>query len=148
MSIDWTEYFGELLEVIKKKSKDPSTKVSAIITDEHMAIVSTGFNGFPKGVKDDSERYNNRELKYKIICHAEMNAILLAARRGTKIEDCTLWINRFPCCECAKAIIQSGIKLIIIIDKENNQEFRERWAESMKLAQEMFDEAKVKIDWR
>jgi dCMP deaminase len=142
----WEEYFAQLLDVIKLKSKDPSTKVGAIITDASNSIVSTGFNGFPRGVYDSEERYNNRELKYPMIVHAEMNAILLAARNGKSLIDTFIWVNKFPCCECAKAIIQSGIKRVYLIEKEPDLEFEKRWEESIKLAYLMFKESGVVIN--
>lgn len=143
--MEWEEYFSDLLDVLKKKSKDPSTKVSAIITDSHNAIIATGFNGFPMGVMDDEERYENREIKYKMVVHAEMNAILLAARNGKSLNGSTLWVNKFPCCECAKAIIQSGIKRVNIISKENDSKFDERWEESILISNKMFSEADIDI---
>jgi dCMP deaminase len=143
--MDWVEYFARLLDVLKLKSQDPSTKVAAIITINN-AIVSTGFNGFPIGVKDDPERYENRELKYQLIVHAEHNAILLASRQGKSLEGSSLWVNKFPCCECAKAIIQSGIKTINIIEWKEDPEFDLRWEKSLSIAKMMFRESDTIVE--
>jgi len=144
-SLSWEEYFIKLLDVLKLKSKDPSTKVSALITDDFNTIISTGYNGFPICVRDTEERYNNRELKYKLVVHAEMNAILLAARNGKSLSNKILWVTKFPCCECAKAIIQSGIKRVNIISEKEDKEFEERWKESIELAITMFTESNTSV---
>lgn len=141
--MEWIEYFARMLDVIKLKSKDPSTKVGALITDSDHAIISTGFNGFPSGVVDRPERYEDRELKYQMVVHAEMNAILLAAKNGKSLKGCTIWVNKYPCCECTKAIIQSGIEQVCIIETEPDEEFEKRWEKSIQLATIMFREAKV-----
>lgn len=146
MSKCWVKYFSILLDAIKLKSKDPSTQVGAIITDHHNIIISTGYNGFPMGVDDSEERYENRELKYNLIVHAEMNAILLAARHGKSLLQTVLWVNRFPCCECAKAIIQSGIIKVNLIQNSDDIEFDKRWAKSIELSTIMFRESGVTVD--
>lgn len=116
MKLKWLSYFAEITEVTAKQSKDPSTKVGALIVDpESKAILATGFNGFPRGVyddpNDDYDRYQG-EARYLHTCHAELNSILHAARAGTKVIGTTIICNRLPCVECTKAIIQSGIKAI------------------------------------
>lgn len=146
MSISWYQYFCDLLEVLKTKSKDPSTQVAAIISDQNMAIISTGFNGFPMGVKDIDDRYENRELKYQLIVHAEMNAITLAARRGTPLQNSIIWVSKFPCVECTKAIIQSGISKVCIFTCDSDSAFNERWKHSIELSRMMLDESKVEIN--
>jgi dCMP deaminase len=93
-------------EEVAKWSKDPSTKVGAVIFDSSGRILSTGYNGFPRGVYDHEERYLDRETKYKFVVHAELNAILNATQPLT---GDYLYVTLSPCSECAKAIIQSGI---------------------------------------
>lgn len=147
--MNWPDYFAQLLDVLKLKSKDPSTKVAAIITDASNSIISTGFNGFPIGVEDKPERYADRELKYQLVVHAEANAILLAARNGKSLVNSHLWVSRFPCCECAKAIIQSGIKVVNIIEWQEDKEFADRWSKSIEIAKLMFVESEVEVNlWR
>ncbi len=108
----WDVFFLELAQfVAEKRSKDPSTKVGAVIADSFNRIVSIGYNGFPRGVNDCPDLYANREEKYKRVVHAELNAILNAAR---PVNGCTIYIwPLFTCNECAKIIIQSGIERVV-----------------------------------
>lgn len=148
MSLSWENYFLNLLDVVRSKSKDPSTKVGAIIFDSNNAIVSTGFNGFPIGVSDDVKRYEDRDTKYKFVVHAEMNAILLSARRGQKVEGCTILIDWYPCTNCAKAIIQSGIKEIWIDGRDYEKKdkyWRERWGDEILISKKMLQEAGISV---
>ena len=138
-ALKWHKRFLEIAEFISTWSKDPSTKVGAVIADKDNRIVSTGYNGFPKSVKDTLERYKNRDVKYKIILHAEENAIAYAKRDLT---DCTLYISGLPpCAHCASLIIQSGIKRVVV----RKQQIPERWEESMQLSKQILKEAKVKL---
>lgn len=136
----WDEYFTEVCITASKKSKDPSTKVGAAIVGPDHELRSTGWNGFPRGVKDLPERYNDRELKYKLVAHGELNAICNANRSGTILKDCTLYVYPFfPCNECAKAIIQVGIKELVIISEKPPV----NWEEKVAIAKLLFDEAGV-----
>lgn len=112
----YTTYFLDLLGPIASKSKDPNTKTGAIITGPDNEIRSTGFNGFPRGIDFDnptSSRWAKPE-KYIWAEHAERNAIYNAARMGNPTNNCFLYCSHFPCVECARAIIQSGIKKVIL----------------------------------
>lgn len=133
----WDQRFLELAKFISGWSKDPSTKVGAVIVDtDGRSIVSTGYNGFAKGVKDSDERLNDRELKYKMVCHGEMNAILFSKRDLT---GCTLYTYPFGCCSsCASYVVQTGIKRVVFPKTTN-----ERWLESINLSKKIFDEGKV-----
>lgn len=132
---DWDTYFVEMAELVSTKSKDPSTKVGAVIVGPGNEIVSTGFNGFPRGVREheiklvdpfqgimvldkerlDKERWEKRPEKYQWVEHAERNAIFNAARYGIKTEGCRMYLNwlPIPCSDCTRAIIQAGIVEII-----------------------------------
>ena len=108
-----------IAQVVATRSKDPNTQVGAVIVDQENCIVSTGYNGMPTGCSDDEfpwerEAKHPNDTKYPYVCHAELNAILSA---GSKLYGHTLYTTLFPCNECAKAIIQSGISTIIY--KEN-----------------------------
>ena len=112
--ISWDEYFMGLAHLSAKRSKDPSTQVGAVIVNEDKRIVDVGYNGFPYGC-DDKEFPWDREgdalhTKYAFVVHAELNAILNSTQ---SLKGCTLYVSLFPCNECAKAIIQSGIKHIV-----------------------------------
>jgi dCMP deaminase len=138
----WDNYFLGLAEQISKMSRDPSTQVGAIIIDENRRIISTGYNGFPRGIKDD-DRLNNRELKYKIVIHAEVNAILFANR---DLHNCVLYTYPFmPCSSvgnnCASVVIQSGIKRVVTPFSDNP-----RWNEGFKMTRELFKEAGVELN--
>lgn len=142
LSNEWIKRFLDLSKLVSTWSKDPSTKVGAVIIDpETRTIVSTGYNGFPRNIEDSEERLNNRELKYKFIVHAEMNAIMNALYNNRSVKNCILFVHGLPCCsDCAKAIIQSGIKEIVIDSKASS-----KWSDSCEIAVEMFNEAGVKI---
>jgi len=137
VDIKWDQRFLELAKLVSTWSKDPSTKVGAVITDDRR-IISVGYNGFPEGVLDSSERYSNREIKYKYMVHAERNALLFA---NTSLKNTTLYTYPFmPCSECAGMIIQSGIKRVVTLINTN-----ERWKESFEITKNMFDEAGVNL---
>lgn len=111
MNDKWNLRFLDMADFVASWSKDPSTKVGAVITDEQKRIVSVGYNGFPRGVDDDEERYNDRPTKYKMVCHAERNALDNAP---LAVDGCTMYVSLMPCAECAKSIIQKGIKQIVL----------------------------------
>lgn len=137
---DWDTRFLDLAEHISKWSKDPSTKVGAVIVDSQRRIVSTGYNGFSVGVMDSYDRLTDRDTKYEMIIHAEANAILFAHQR---MNGMTLYTTPFqPCSRCASLIIQSGISRVISYEIE---ESKNRWVDSFKLAKELFDEAGVEL---
>ena len=139
----WKKRFLKLSKEIAEWSKDPSTKVGALIISEDRNIISTGYNGFPRGIEDTEERLNNRELKYKFILHAEMNCIMNALYNGRSVKDCILFVHGLPpCSECTKSIIQAGIKKVITDSKATDN-----WKESSKLSLEMLKEANVEIEF-
>lgn len=106
----WSERFLDLANHIATWSKDPTTQVGCVIVDKQNRIVSIGFNGFPRGVKDLVERYDDRPTKHLFVAHAERNALDNAP---LSVEGCTLYSPLLPCNECAKSIIQKGIKKVI-----------------------------------
>ncbi|MBR3202406.1 MAG: dCMP deaminase family protein [Solobacterium sp.] len=113
-TLSWDEYFMGLAHLSALRSKDPNTQVGAAIVDENKRVVSVGYNGFPKGCSDDvfpwDREGNALCTKYFYVVHAELNAILNSPR---SVAGCTIYVSLFPCNECAKAIIQSGIKRIV-----------------------------------
>ena len=114
MIISWEDYFMGLAHLSALRSKDPNTQVGACIIDNEKKVVSIGYNGMPRGC-DDNEFPWEREggfldTKYAFVVHAELNAILNSPR---SVKDCTIYVSLFPCNECAKAIIQSGIRKIV-----------------------------------
>ena len=140
MSEKWDIRFVKLAMHIANWSKDPSTKVGCVVVGEDREIRSTGFNGFPRGIKDDEERLLDREQKYPLICHAEENAIMHAARIGVSLKGSTAYVTWPPCSRCARSLIQSGIKEIIY---PTPGEIPERWIDDFNISNGMISEAGV-----
>jgi dCMP deaminase len=122
-------------------SKDPSTKVGAVIFDPKRRIVSAGYNGFARGVNDTPERLENRDVKYRLVLHAEKNAIMFAT---APLEGCTIVVTHPCCAQCAAVIIQSGIKHVVWAKPDDV--FVSRWAEDMALTNMQFAEAGVTVE--
>lgn len=114
--INWDDYFMGIAILSAMRSKDPNTQVGACIVNEEKRIVGVGYNGFPKGCEDTEFPWEREgeflETKYPYVCHAELNAILNSIK---SLKDCTIYVALFPCNECSKAIIQSGIKEIVYL---------------------------------
>ncbi len=131
----WNRRFLDKCDQVRKWSKDPSTKVGAVIIRPDRTIASEGYNGFARGVNDDPGRYMDRELKYKLVLHAEENAILNARE---VLDGYTLFVRPLsPCSLCAARIIQSGIKYVVTTHHDRMKD------ESHKLAFMQFDEAGI-----
>lgn len=113
--MNWDTKFLQLAGTIATWSKDPTTKIGAVVVDNGLRVRSTGYNGLPRGILDTPERLNNREWKNRFTVHAELNAILNAVRIGVSLEGCRLYcVGLPPCIGCATAIIQAGIVEVII----------------------------------
>jgi dCMP deaminase len=112
----WDEYFLWMAEAVAIKSIDPRCRVGAVIVSPDNVVLSTGFNGLARGVYDDERLLADTEEKLKVICHAEANAILNAARKGVALEGASIFVNKFPCLACCNAIIQAGITRIYTHD--------------------------------
>jgi dCMP deaminase len=134
---DWNERFIEMARMVSTWSKDPSTQTGAVIVDRFNRIVSVGFNGFPAGVHDD-ERLDDRDEKYEMIVHCEINAIIFAQR---DLRGCRLYTWPFmSCSRCAAVVIQAGIIACYAPVSDNP-----RWAESFERTRHMFKEAGVAL---
>ena len=119
-NVSWDEYFMGIALLSCERSKDPNTKVGACIVDENKKVVSIGYNGMPSGCDENQLSWNKGEgldSKYLYVCHAEFNAIL-NTRNGSALRGCTLYVTLFPCNECTKAIIQTGIKEVVYISNK------------------------------
>lgn len=122
--LSWDEYFMGIAYLSAMRSKDPSTQVGACIIDEDKKIIGIGYNGFPIGSNDDEMPWNKEgdflDTKYPYVVHAELNAILNSIK---SLKNCTIYVTHFPCNECAKAIVQSGIKKVIYFsDKHKDKD--------------------------
>ncbi|AGR42317.1 deoxycytidylate deaminase [Spiroplasma diminutum] len=141
--IDWDTYFLAMVQLNAMRSKDPTTQVGSVIVNDLKQVISTGYNGLPRGLNDDNYPWDRqgdlKDTKYPYIVHAELNAILSSKE---SVRGCEIYTSLFPCNECTKSIIQSGIKKIIYssdkyIDTIEN-----------KIAKKMLDEAKIKYIYK
>jgi dCMP deaminase len=142
MSQKWDDRFLGLAAHIATWSKDPSTQVGCVVVGADREIRSTGFNGFPRGIRDDEERLTDRAKKYPLICHAEENAIMHAARIGMPLKDCTAFVTWPPCCRCARSLIQAGVAEVVFPE---GCEIPPRWQEDFEISNGMLKEAGVNV---
>jgi dCMP deaminase len=140
----WDERFMRLAHQIARWSKEKGRRVGAVVVGPDKEIRATGFNGFPRGVRDDIAARHSRETgaKYLWSSHAERNAIYNAARIGVALKGCVMYVPWFPCVECAKAIIQAGICEVVAYEPDYAEP---RWGADFKIVQEMFGEAGITV---
>jgi dCMP deaminase len=137
----WGDRYIHLAKEISSWSKDPSTKVGAVVIGNNGEVLSQGYNGFPRGIKDTPSRLKDREKKYNLVVHAEMNAIYNAGLNGVSLKGSTLYVYGLPVCnECAKGIIQVGIDKVIAT---RPADYNKKWDDSIKDAKALFKEAEV-----
>ena len=115
----WDQYYLDICKVVGQRSKDPHTQLGCIVVGPNHEIRSTGYNSFPRGIRDDVPERLVRPTKYLWIEHAERNAICNAARAGTATEGCTIYVEIMPCMDCARAIVQAGIVEVVVSDARN-----------------------------
>ena len=143
--MEWINYFLGIAEQVKLKSKDQSTQVGCIIVGKDKEILSTGYNSFPRGLDDNRPERQERPLKYFYICHAEISSITNAAKVGISIDGCSMYLTSgLPCSDCARAIINSGIKKVFcktVCTTKN----KEKWRESQAIGLEMMKECGVEV---
>lgn len=147
----WDKHFLGLALYHSRMSKDPSTRVGSVIIGPDREILSAGFNGFPRGVLDTPDRLDDRDQKLKLVVHAEMNAVLAAARTGLRLKGCTLYLVATdnsgmtwggpPCTRCTVQIIQTGIQEIVSIPKKA---VPSRWHDDLALAMEIIEECGIR----
>jgi dCMP deaminase len=151
-SLRWDHYYLQQALLASSMSKDPSTKVGAVIVGPEQESLISGFNGFPRLIHDTPERLNNRELKYKLVVHAEENVLLVASKCGINISGCSLYYaaqdknhnlvwGGAPCIRCTVSLIQAGIKEVVTYQAP----IIDRWAGDMELAKQILFEAGVKL---
>lgn len=145
MQKDWDEFYLEIAHNVAQKSKDKSTKVGVVIVGPDNEIRSIGYNGFPRGVDDNIEERHTRPAKYMFTEHAERNALFNALRANIPVKGCKMYMNYapYPCCDCTRAIIQSGI--IEIITTSVDFPGIGNWTESLKVGGEMLRESGIKV---
>jgi dCMP deaminase len=144
MNDRWKVRYLKLAHEVSKWSKDPSLQIGAVAVGDKGQLLSQGYNGFPRGIADNVDRLMDRETKYKYVVHAEMNVIYNASYNGTSLDGSTLFVWGLPVCsECAKGIIQVGIKNVVM----PAQDIPERWADSWAFTQHLFAEGGVKWEF-
>ncbi len=151
MNNKWDRHFINLAIENAKMSKDPSTRVGAVIVGVDREVRSMGYNGFPRGIADTPERLNDRDEKLKLVVHGEMNAVLNAARIGVSVKGCTMYLaatdssgaiwGGAPCVRCTVEIIQAGIAEIVAPPFKDTPS---RWKDSIEQAKALLEEAGVK----
>ena len=142
---NWGNRYISLAKEISTWSKDPSRKIGAVAVGEKGQILAQGYNGFPRGILDSADRYNDRPTKYKYVVHAEMNVVYNATFNGVSLNGARLFVYGLPVCsECAKGIIQVGIKSVTVFSED---EVPEIWTNSWDTTQNMFKEAGVSALW-
>jgi len=136
----WDLRFLKIAKEVSMWSLDPSTKIGSVIVKDRR-ILSTGYNGFPRNIEDTLERLSDRESKYKYMVHGELNAILNASYHGISLCGATAYVYGLPpCVECSKAIIQSGISVVV---SQYAHPLPERWNNSYLLSKEIFEESNI-----
>lgn len=139
---NWDKRFMELAKHIATWSKDTNTKLGAVIVDDDHTILSVGYNGFPRNADDSIVERYERPAKYLFTEHAERNAIYNAVRSGISLKGSTIYVPMFPCVDCARGIINSGIKTVVSYEPEFNHK---RWGESFKASYELFNECGITV---
>lgn len=138
----WDQRFLDLAAHIATWSKDPSTQCGSVIVDLDRRVVSTGYNGFPRGIEDNLKLLTDRDTKLRLTIHAEQNALLFANR---PVGGCTLYVHPMPpCAQCAAKIIQAGIRRVVAPDGTAEQ--YDRWGRDWDLADWAFRQAGVRLD--
>lgn len=144
LSNKWDERYLDLAAGVAGWSKDPSRKIGAVAVGSKGNVLAQGFNGFPRGISDTADRYDDRTRKYELVVHAEMNVIYNASYNGVSLDGSTLYVHGLPACsECAKGIIQVGIKRVVMRD----QEIPTLWQQSWTKTESMFNEAGVSYEF-
>lgn len=138
----WDNRFNEMAKLVASWSKDTNTKVGAVVVDKDKIVLSMGYNGFPRGCDDKIESRYEKPAKYLYTEHAERNCVYHAARHGVSLKDCTIHCTMFPCCDCARAIIQAGITEVVAPEPDVNHE---KWGESFRVSLLMFEESNVNV---
>ena len=134
----------DMAAMVSTWSKDPSSKIGCVAVNSERRILATGYNGFPKGIEDTPVRLHHRATKHSLVVHAEMNALMNALYSGVSLKDSTIYVYGLPICpDCAKCVIQAGVKRIVIpTDKTDKGDWQKVWEEK---SLPMFKESGVQV---
>ena len=141
----WDQYYLDICKVVAARSKDPNTQIGCVIAGPAHEIRSTGYNSLPRGIRDDVPERLERPTKYLWMEHAERNAIYNAARCGTPLEGCTLYVEIMPCMDCARAIVQAGIRQVVVSGARMSQYTSDYYDEHFRNVEVLFHEAGVNV---
>lgn len=143
----WDKRWLQMAEVVASWSKDPNTKVGCVVVDDRQNLLVTGWNGIPRGVEDESDLRSEKPEKYKWYEHAERNAIYNAAAKGsTSLRGSTLYTTLFPCCDCMRGVIQSGITRVVVSYSNVDRQATDGTSQSIKMAEEAGIEVEFYIE--
>jgi dCMP deaminase len=142
---DWNEYYLAICRAVAARSKDPHTQLGCVIAGPAHEIRSTGYNSLPRGIRDDVPERLERPTKYLWMEHAERNAIYNAARCGTPLEGCTLYVEIMPCMDCGRALVQAGIREVVISSERMKEYSSEYYNEHFRMVEVLFQEAGINI---
>lgn len=146
--MNWKEYFINLCEQVKARSKDQSTKIGVVIVGADNQLISTGYNSFPRGINDYVPERQERPEKYFWFAHAETNAIVNCALNGVSTKGSTMYMSCYvPCTDCARNIINAGIKKIVCRQKDDVTFDPAKWDEHAKRSLMMFQESGVEVEF-
>lgn len=138
----WDKRFIEVAQLVSTWSKDPGTRVGAVLVLDRR-IIATGYNGFPHGILDSAVRYNDRDTKLQLTVHAEVNAILNAAKSGAQTKGSTLYVTFAPCVHCSTAVIQAGIARVVSPSVESAPI---RWTANFEKGRSVLQEAGIALN--
>jgi dCMP deaminase len=142
---NWNEYYLAICRAVAARSKDPNTQLGCVIAGPAHEIRSTGYNSLPRGIRDDVPERLERPTKYLWMEHAERNAIYNAARCGTPLEGCTLYVEIMPCMDCGRALVQAGIREVVISSERMKEYSSEYYNEHFRMVEVLFQEAGINI---
>jgi dCMP deaminase len=143
--LSWDAYYLNLCRHVAARSKDPNTQIGCVIVGPAHEIRSTGYNSFPRGIRDEIPERRTRPAKYLWMEHAERNAIYNSARAGTSTEGCTIYVDIMPCMDCARAIVQAGIREVVISRERMAAYSSAQYNEHFRDVEILFGEAGVSI---
>ncbi len=141
----WDQDYLDICKVVAARSKDPNTQIGCVIVGPAHEIRSTGYNSFPRGIRDDVPERLERPAKYLWMEHAERNAICNSARAGTSTEGCTIYVEIMPCMDCARAIVQAGIVDVAVSAARMAEYSSEYYDQHFGLVEVLFGEAGVRV---
>jgi dCMP deaminase len=141
----WDDYFMTMVYLVASRSKDKNTHIGAVVVGSKNEVRSIGYNGFVRGLKDNAPERQERPEKYFWFEHSERNSIYNATLMGVSLEGCRMYTNGIPCMDCARGIVQSGIKEVIVDPEWDKDSYSEKWVENNKRTIEMFKEVGIKL---